>query len=654
MTGYTWTISAGGTITSGAGSNNILVTWNVAGSQSVGVNYANGNGCTAATPVVYAVTVNALPTPAIIGPASVCVNSVANVYTTESGMTGYTWTVSGGGNITAGSSGNAITVTWNTTGAKTVSVNYLNVNNCTASAPAIFNVIVNPLPVPSISGLSTVCQGTTSVVYTTQTGMTGYIWTISAGGTITSGGTPTSSNVAVTWNTAGVQAVSVNYTNLTGCTAVTPTSYSVTVNPAPVPFIGSTNMPCSGGTNNIYYTNSGQSNYFWTVSAGVINSGQGTDVINMTWTGVGAQYVTVNFTNSFGCPAVVATVYNIFLSQFPSPAGPITGVGTLCAGTNGVAYSTLPISNATSYTWTVPAGATIASGNGTMNITVNYGLTSVSGNISVAGTSYCGNGPASVFAVTVNQLPTIAGAITGSASVCAGETGVVYHIPAIAGAAAYVWSVPVGATITSGATTNQIMVNYGTTAGVGVITVKGTNSCGNGAVSPNFIVSINEIPVTPVVVAVGPLLSSNALEGNQWYYNGTLIPNATGPTYMVTNNTGYYWCVVTVFNCSSSISNKVWIEVVGTPEPPASASFTIYPVPNNGLFTASISYPVDDTFTIIIYNQLGTKLFELHDVTTVGGVFETRIDLRPITNGIYTIVFQNGEHKVVRKVLINK
>ncbi len=187
-----------------------------------------------------------------------------------------------------------------------------------------------------------------------------------------------------------------------------------------------------------------------------------------------------------------------------------------------------------------------------------------------------------------------------------------------------------------------------------VITVKGTNACGTGNTSADFNMTINAIPASPVVTAVGPVLTSSDPSGNQWYYNNTLIPGATGQSYTVTNNTGYYWCMVTLNECSSGISNKVWVDVVGVPEMPASASFSIFPVPNDGLFTAAISYPGDVTFTIVIYNQLGGKLFEIRDVATVGGKFETRIDLRPIPNGIYSVVFMNSEYKVVKKVLINK
>ena len=77
-----------------------------------------------------------------------------NVYTTEAGMSNYLWTVSAGGTITAGggTGSNMVTVTWTTTGAKTVTVNYTNVNGCTATSPTTYNVTVNPLPVPTIAG----------------------------------------------------------------------------------------------------------------------------------------------------------------------------------------------------------------------------------------------------------------------------------------------------------------------------------------------------------------------------------------------------------------------------------------------------------------------------------------------------------------------
>jgi hypothetical protein len=185
---------------------------------------------------VYDVTVDPLPVVTIVGSSDVCVNSTGNVYTTEAGMTDYQWAVSAGGTITAGGgiNDNTVTITWNTAAPQTVSVNYTNGASCTAAAATVYDVTVNPSPVVTISGPTPVCVNATGNVYTTEAGMTDYLWDVSAGGTITAGGTATDNTVTVTWDTAGPQTVSVNYTNGTDCTAASPSVYNVTVNPLPV------------------------------------------------------------------------------------------------------------------------------------------------------------------------------------------------------------------------------------------------------------------------------------------------------------------------------------------------------------------------------------------------------------------------------------
>jgi len=124
-------------------------------------------------------------------------------------MSGYSWSVSAGGEITAGGSAtdNSVTITWNTTGAQNVSVNYVTGDGCTAAAATSFGVTVDEVPVPTISGPESVCANSTGNVYFTEAGMTAYSWTVSAGGTITGRGTPTSDFVLVTWGAAGTQAV---------------------------------------------------------------------------------------------------------------------------------------------------------------------------------------------------------------------------------------------------------------------------------------------------------------------------------------------------------------------------------------------------------------------------------------------------------------
>jgi len=166
-----YSITSGGTGTS----NTVTLKYLTSGSKTVTINYTTSSGCTAASAISSTATVvNALPVPVITGPATACVNSTGNVYSTTAGMTNYAWVISAGGTITSGggSSNNTVTVTWNTATAQTVSVNYTNSNGCTASAPTVYNVTVNALPVPIISGPATACVNSTGNVYSTTAGMT--------------------------------------------------------------------------------------------------------------------------------------------------------------------------------------------------------------------------------------------------------------------------------------------------------------------------------------------------------------------------------------------------------------------------------------------------------------------------------------------------
>jgi len=70
--------------------------------------------------------------------------------------------------------------------------------------------MVNPLPVPAITVLIQHVQVLRVIIYATEPGMTGYAWTVSAGGIITNGsGT---NEIAITWISRRPQIISVMYT----------------------------------------------------------------------------------------------------------------------------------------------------------------------------------------------------------------------------------------------------------------------------------------------------------------------------------------------------------------------------------------------------------------------------------------------------------
>ncbi|NUM51639.1 MAG: T9SS type A sorting domain-containing protein [Flavobacteriales bacterium] len=104
----------------------------------------------------------------------------------------------------------------------------------------------------------------------------------------------------------------------------------------------------------------------------------------------------------------------------PSSPSVINGPNTVCEGDSAV-YSISPVPNTTGYTWSVPSGATINSGQNTTSIMVTFGNTS--GNVSVTADNQCGSSPAVQLAVTVNALPVVTLNVTPD-SVCSSASPV--------------------------------------------------------------------------------------------------------------------------------------------------------------------------------------------------------------------------------------
>ena len=234
MTGYTWEILPLNTYTytfPNPGDMSVIeITWTTIGARTIRVNYMNSYGCISPGPSpVYAVDVILAPVPTIAGNNIVCLDDI-NTYSTESNMTNYAWIVTGGV-ITAGGtySDPYVTVNWNTAGIKNISVTYMAASGCIPIAPTNFQILVSPAPTPTVTGLNSVCTGATGVTYLTESGMSVYTWNISSGGTISGGfGTNT---ITVNWNTQGPQWIEVSYISTYGCETITPSQYSVTVNP---------------------------------------------------------------------------------------------------------------------------------------------------------------------------------------------------------------------------------------------------------------------------------------------------------------------------------------------------------------------------------------------------------------------------------------
>ncbi|MGN6647509.1 MAG: beta strand repeat-containing protein, partial [Cytophaga sp.] len=551
-TGYTWVLPSGASITSGSNTNSITVTMGTS-SGNIIVTPTNACGGSSASSVLAVTISSAVPSAAgtITGTTPVCsgITGVAYSISSVSGATSYTWAVPSGAAVASGTGTTAITVNWGSTGGN---VTVTPVNGCGSGTSKSLAVTVNTVPsaAGTITGTTPVCSGATGIAYSiaSVTGATGYTWAVPSGATVASG--------------AGTNSITVNWGATAGNVTVTPTntcgngtagSLAVTVNtvPSAAGTITGTTPVCSGATGIAYSIASvtGATGYTWAVPSGAtVVTGAGSNSITVNW-GSTAGNVTVTPTNT--CGNGTAGSLAVTVNTVPSAAGTITGTTPVCSGATGIAYSIASVTGATGYTWVVPSDATIASGTGTNSITIDWGATA--GSVIVTPTNGCGNGTSKSLSVTVNTVPSAAGAITGSVSVCEGQTLVAYNISAVTGATGYTWALPSGSII-SGSTGRAITATIGTTSGN--ITVTPTNTCGNGTASSVFV-TVNQVPVITATIpdsrcnsgtvtlsataSIGTIRWYNVAAGGSVLFTGSpYSPTVTATTifYAQANNSG--------------------------------------------------------------------------------------------------------------------
>ena len=67
-----------------------------------------------------------------------------------------------------------------------------------------------------------------------------------------------------------------------------------------------------------------------------------------------------------------------------------------------------------------------------------------------------------------------------------------------------------------------------------------------------------------------------------------------------------------------------------------------------------MTFPVESTFTINIYDNLGNKIMEIKDAKTTGGTYDNIINLGSVVSGNYYIEFINNDFHEVIKLLVSK
>jgi len=459
-----------------------------------------------------------------------------------SGYTSYLWNTG------------AITQTINVSIGTTYTVTVTNGSGCTGTDDV--TIVVNPLPIPPITGTFTICQGSTTTLVAGP-GYSSYLW---------STGQATPSIIVGTQGTYTVTATDAN-----GCSGTS--SIFVTVNPNPVPSISGNQVLCSGGTVSLS-ANAGYAAYQW--SNGAFTP---TIVVNTPGT------YTVTVTDVNGCTGsdsetVISGNVNVN----------ITGNTFMCQGQSTVLNAGVGF---TSYLW--------STGANTQTISVT-----TSGTYYVTVTNAGGCTGTDSIVVTVNPLPVPI--ITGTI-ICQGSPAT---LNAGAGYTNYLWS--------TGSVTQSLQVTLAGIYTVTVTNANGCTGSDTALVSVFPLPSASAIAMGNTSFCVGDSLLLNVTSGFPgylWYrYNSPVFPlNTTEEIYVKTQ--GRYYCRVTDSNGCTVLTNKIKIEPPCIPIGGAGQrditeeideEIIIYPNPSTNTFNVSANYELKEETEIYVMDLTGRKI----------------------------------------------
>ena len=448
------------------------------------ISYTLSNSCgTAAFSVV--VTVNPLPVAgAITGASAVCAGSTISL--TDVTISGV-WTSTATSIATVNPLGVVRGIA-----AGTATISYAVTNSCGTAASSVA-VTVNPLPVAgSITGIATVCAGSTTALTDIATGG---VWSSS---------TPTVATVASNGTVTGVATgtATISYTVGNSCGSASAASV-VTVSLLTAGSI-------SGATS---VTAGLQITLSDAVTGGVWSATNANATVNAAGlvTGVTPGTVTISYTVTNGCGIIAATQ---LITVNPSGPG-ITGVLSVCAG------MTTALTDATPYgTWhssnvliaTVSTTGLVTAGASAGTVTISYTVVGV---------------PATVV-VTVNPNPS---GIGGSTSVCIGSS--ISLSDFTSGGA---WTSTSGVTVTTGTTVSTVT---GTAIGTSTITYSLPTGC-----YKTYPVTVKALPTSILgnlaICGVGAVtFLSDATAGTSWAVNPVAVATVspTGRVYGVSAGT---------------------------------------------------------------------------------------------------------------------
>ena len=633
-TSYTWTLPSGWTGTSTTTS--ITTKASISGGD-VSVTANNSCGPSASSPPL-SITVNIAPDipGTISGNAAICSGS-SNTYsiTTVPGAISYTWILPDG--WTGTSTTTSVTTTASTQGGNIL----VQSNNTLCSSPfqsLSVSVVVAPTTLGSITGNTAPCSASSNTYsVAAANGATSYTWTLPGSWTGTS---TTNSISAIPGATGGNISVAAN----NSCGSSAQQTLAVTVNTVPeMPqaIVGSESI-CKGSSNtySIIAVN-GATSYGWTFPGGWTGTSKTTDITLKASVNSG----NISVVSKNNCGSSTAQTLIVTVGSVPATPETISGNADVCAGSE-TTYSVLAVTDATSYTWTLPSGWAGVSTTNAISTTA----TTTDGTISVKANNSCGSSGARTLGVTINAIPVIT-AQPATIISCIGATKA-FVVTASGTSLSYKWKENRGtgfADVTNGgiysdATTPKLMLTGITSDMNGYLyQCVVSSTCGEETSSSGLLTVAPAKPTITVDATThpeAPVLIASAGDSYEWFKDGISVGGNLQT--LVALEAGAYTVKVKTNGCTSELSDPEIIVITGDLDSHVMSATNVYPNPGSDHVILSLGgFEFGKPVSITIVDLQGRVMQK-----TIGpGEHEVSIDIRNYATGKYIAWLR--QHKTI-------
>ena len=577
-TTFSWTISNNPNISgasAGSGSNIAQILLNASNlvqtiTYTITPTYTNNAVSCQGNPVSVTITVNPAPTVTFTpaSPQTVCSQgtSLPIALTSNTPGAGFSWTsVSGGVGGVAASGTNSIPAQTLLNGtANPITVVYTafaSFGGCTGPA-AIYNIVVNPLPVVSFSSPALGCLNAPVSLSNTGSGGAGYAWNFG------DGTTSTQQNPAHTYTAIGTYTIHLVVTTGAGCVdsithsiqIVQPPSVSFSMNSTPAshcpPVITTFTNNSSGFSILSQHWDFGNGNSFNGANPPAQTFPQGT-------LGDTTYYIVLSDSNLCG---VITYTDSVLVHPIP-----IANFGCSIVGCSPFHNTFLNVTtgNALNYSWNFGDGSTLnTTSAASFNHTFTTGLNDTTYLITLTASNACGTDTAA-HAITVhpNQITVIANAspLQGCAPLTVNFNATQF------GASVIGWNFGNG-TFSNNLNASTIYNTPGTYQAYFYAGNTGNGGCSQDTIP--FMIQVGGPPVITFTALPNPVCAGTAvaftntsagLSNVNWHFGDGSSSNLVNPNHTY-NTAGIYNATMVgttlTFGCTDSVTNPITVLAV--------------------------------------------------------------------------------------------